>query len=339
MHPQGSAAIASQDPMLARFLPTEDTSRLSLVDRLLGLPPDGQFGRYVRTALGLKNYAHACADYGAVHGAACRLCGGTDPATTGGDWCVTDIIRKPRRAGDRLLAAILGQKKDGPTLKIDPRLQLRLPVAFRLVHDEPLKLMTHAPHPDDAPSLSSRGSAGYEEEEAGNYHPSQYVDRVEHVYEPGPVFFAFLYDDIPQRMGLWLLRTYGWEARKGGRGRRRYHWSDLKRYAHDPPRMAMIDDWAIVERAFEILHPDLAPPRGLQRSILTNAPAPHQAAQQIDTSGLDAQAAQAAREKFAKEMAAQQAQAAQERSDLQRQIDELKTMVREAPKARKGAAG
>ena len=70
---------------------------------------------------------------------------------------------------------------------------------------------------------------------------------------------------------------------------------------------------------------------------MPNGPVAHEAAQQVDTTGLDAEKAQRAREDFARALATQQAEATQRMAAMQQQIDELKAAAPRPPKNHKRA--
>ncbi|MFH1496564.1 MAG: hypothetical protein ABII82_01945 [Verrucomicrobiota bacterium] len=278
--------------------PHQTAHGIPLIERLLALPHSTDFGKVVRKALGPRNYAHACGHYGATAGGGkCSLCGSADPKRivgpgTGGDWCITDILRLPfkgsGRNGLRLLDPIGGIK--GKASTFEPRLQMKLPVALEIVHREPdgrptpWTLNVQVPNPED--EANSADSDGVE-----HHTGNQWRERAERTYGlDGAEFILPLYDPIPQASALFLLRAAGWYARKGGETTKRYMPVDQRQARAFEADLVVRDEWRIVEKAALIMHPDWAPNAAERRSRIRALPKTGQSAAPAPTNGQELEA-------------------------------------------------
>lgn len=184
----------------------------------------------------------------------------------GTEWCLTDLIRMPDGAGQVLIDAIGGVVAG----KINRERRIELSVPLRTISGEPL-IVTRVMAQGDPP-----------ERMRGHHLPEQWGP----VRRTLPASFAVpLVEDVWWQSALWLLYTYGWQARMGGRVRRRYS----NRQARSG------DQWMLVEEAFERMHPKEAPPRPLT----STTPAP--VAGQPTVAAAPAETAEQARKRKARE--------------------------------------
>lgn len=88
--------------------------------------------------------------------------------------------------------------------------------------------------------------------------------------------------DVEWQSAVWLLNKYGWMAREHGKERWRYSriwpftWSMGKKKIAEEP--TYIDQWALVEQAFVVMHPTLGPTKEPKIKI----PTPEQTVQRIE---------------------------------------------------------
>ena len=203
---------------------------MSLLEQLATLVNDPNFAHIGRAALTQESYDR-------------------------GEWCVSDLIRLSPLITPPILDVLMGvQTRKHSTL--NPALRPRILIPMHLVYDEDFPFETDAPPPDAIP-ITTQGNASTDD---AHHIPSQWTQRVGHVYRKGVPIVLAVYDDYPPFSAHWVLQHHGWATARGGTETRRWIERTTSKRRNDPSaRRYDEDQWVIVEDKFLDLHPDLAP--------------------------------------------------------------------------------
>lgn len=160
----------------------------------------------------------------------------------GKTWCLTDVLRLDRRSRAQLLDVIVGIVAG----KSRPEERSTVRIALRSVSGGPITFPRHWPEgPAPAGMTDEHGVA--------HHHPRQWKTRT--VTLPASISVPVA-SDVPQESAVWLLNKMGWKARQGGSERWRYM---ERRPSKRSEETITVDQWTVVEEAFETMHPGEAP--------------------------------------------------------------------------------
>lgn len=168
----------------------------------------------------------------------------------GVEWCLTDILRTPDKAvRQRVIDCLKGLDAAS---RFSPDKRYRGLFRMRKIGEVPITRPTCIGEPRIM-SFDLNGRVQMQP------HPQQ----IEYLpLELPDEWDCAIASDQPELDAVWLLKNHGWFAKDVGKDRRRWSQGGVNEFQNGKQvqtSLKAIDQWKVVEVAFERMHPELAP--------------------------------------------------------------------------------